>query len=132
MLLKTHTGTAGHDTHTMSRRGGDSAVPGRASEFATYMTNKVAKLREQHDQYAATAAAGAGTAGTEAGGVFAGVCIHVNGRTMPSAAVSFCVWVAVCVCVRVCCVCVFAVCARSANVWRREGVARGRTLPRPR
>ena len=107
----------------MSRRGGDSTFPGRASEFATYMTNKVAKLRDQHDQYAAAAAADAGTVGTEAGGVFAGVCIHVNGRTVPSAAVSV-------VCVRVGGVCV---CTRSANVGRgTAGMARGwhATLPR--
>lgn len=81
----------------MSRRGPADGPPGRLSEFATYMTNKVAKLDDQFGAYAAAAAADAGTAGTRAGQLFRGVVIHVNGWTTPSAAVSVEVWECVCV-----------------------------------
>lgn len=66
-----------------SGRGGDSS---RASEFGAYMANKVAKLGVQFDTYAARAVESV-EASDAAGALFAGVVIHVNGLTMPSAAV---------------------------------------------
>ena len=71
---------------TMSRGGRGDPLPGRASEFGAYMAAKVAKLGDQFGAYAAAAAADAG-ASCEDGALFRGVVVHVNGFTVPSAAV---------------------------------------------
>lgn len=58
----------------------------RGSDMKSYMANKVAKLGVQFDAYAARAAeAGDGEAASAC--LFVGVVIHVNGLTVPSAAV---------------------------------------------